>query len=68
MMARASKQSSKDEPNFREFLADDIEDWGGELWFTVGHTSGGAPYGTLLSELERDENRSSSARWARAKR
>jgi aminoglycoside phosphotransferase (APT) family kinase protein len=68
MMAPATKRPSKDEPNLREILADDIEEWGGELWFTVGHTSGGAPYGTLLSELERDEVHSSSERWARAKR
>lgn len=62
------KRGKEDETDLREILADDIEEWGGELWFTVGHTSGGAPYGLPLADHERDELATSDALWARAKR
>lgn len=61
-------RGEEDEPDLHQILADDIEDWNGELLFTVGHTSGGAPYGVPLADLERDELAASGARWARAKR
>jgi hypothetical protein len=30
----------------------DVVEWGGQLIFVVGHTSGGAPYGPTIEEIE----------------
>ncbi|MDP2343670.1 MAG: aminoglycoside phosphotransferase family protein [Deltaproteobacteria bacterium] len=65
---KARRRGREDEPDLRDLLGGDIEEWGGELWFAAGHTSGGAPYGVRLAELERDEAATSGSRWARAKR
>jgi hypothetical protein len=32
-------------------LPDGWEEWGGEIMFVAGHTSGGAPYGVCLEEF-----------------
>ena len=46
-------------------------EWGGQLIWAAGFTSGGAPYGITLEELRESTTADAEARgadWARAKR
>jgi aminoglycoside phosphotransferase (APT) family kinase protein len=48
---------------------DSWQEWGGELYYAVDHTAGGAPLGLTLGEFRRmSELDSRGAGWARAKR
>ncbi len=54
------------EPSFTNHS--EVVEWGGELYWAVDYTSGGAPLGLRLSELREMEAQSSNQAWARAKR
>jgi aminoglycoside phosphotransferase len=61
-----TKLELESEPSFRR--DPEVVEWGGELYWAVDCTSGGAPIGLRLTELREMEARSSNQGWARAKR
>lgn len=54
------------EPTFKS--DSEVVQWGGELYWAVDLTSGGAPIGLQLSEIREMEVQESDLGWARAKR
>jgi hypothetical protein len=61
-----TKLEVESEPSIRNHS--EVIEWGGELYWAVDYTSGGAPIGLRLSELREMEAQSSNQGWARAKR
>lgn len=61
-----TKLERESEPSFKDHS--EVVEWGGELYWAVDYTSGGAPIGLRLSEFREMELRDSNAGWARAKR
>lgn len=65
-MGRRSRSTSQDEPLLE---GEEWVEWGGELVWAVGFTSGGAPYGCSVEEYRQWSMAASRrAGWARSKR